>query len=247
MKKIYIIWLREIKKYLRSKSRIVGSLGMPLLYLIVLGFGLNSFLNLKGGNYISFIFPGIIAMTILFTSMFSGISVIWDKQFGFLKEMLVAPVSRTEIMLGKTLGGATTAVIQGILVLLISFLIGLRVQSLIGFLIALVFMALLGVTFTALGLSFASRMEDMQAFPIVMNFVVMPLFFLSGALFPIKGAPDILRIISFFDPMTYGVEGLRYGLAGVSSIPLWIDFSVLSLFAVVIIFIGAFLFNKTSV
>ncbi|MCH8329375.1 MAG: ABC transporter permease [Nanoarchaeota archaeon] len=247
MKKIYIIWLRELKKYSRSKSRIIGSLGMPTLFLVVLGFGLNPLLDVENGNYLNFIFPGILAMTVLFTSMFSGISVIWDKQFGFMKEMLVAPVSRTKIMIGKTLGGATTAVFQGFLIFFISLLIGVRIHSLAGFFIALAFMILIGIAFTALGLAFASRMEDMQAFPLVMNFVLMPLFFLSGALFPLDSAPKILKIIALFNPLTYGVDALRFGLVGISQMPLWIDFVVMAGFAILTISVGAFLFNRMNV
>ena len=246
MKKIYIIWLRELKKYARSKSRIIGSLGMPLLFLFVLGFGLNSFLDVNNGSYLDFIFPGIIAMTVLMASMFSGISVIWDKQFGFMKEMLVAPVSRTKIMIGKTLGGATTAIFQGLLIFIISLFIGIKISSIAGLFLALFFMILIGVSFTALGIAFASRMEDMQAFPLVMNFVVMPMFFLSGALFPLDGIPKALKIISFLDPLTYGVDALRFGLVGISQIPLWIDFVVLAGFCILTISIGAYLFNKTD-
>jgi len=246
MKKIYIIWLREIKKYMRSKSRIIGGLGMPLLFLLVLGFGFNSLHVMKNGNYLLFIFPGIIAMTILMSSMFSGISVIWDKQFGFMKEMLVAPVSRTKIMIGKTLGGATTSIIQGFLIFLIALLIGIRVINFTGFLIAAAFMALIGISYTAMGVAFASRMEDMQAFPLIMNFVTMPMFFLSGAIFPLQGIPPLLKFLAYIDPLTYGVDALRYGLVGISEIPLWIDFMVLSAFCAAMIVIGAYLFNRTN-
>ena len=247
MKKIYIIWLRELKKYLRSKSRIVGSLGMPLLFLFAIGFGLSSLVTVKDSNYLDFIFPGIIAMSVLMTSMFSGISVIWDKQFGFMKEMLVAPVSRTKIVIGKTLGGATTAVIQGLLIFIISLLMGIKINSISGAIIALLFMILIGIAFTALGLAFASRMEDMQAFPLVMNFVIMPLFFLSGALFPLEGIPKILKIIAYINPLTYGVEALRFGFIGISQINIWIDLIVLSGFCILTISVGTYLFNKTSV
>jgi ABC-2 type transport system permease protein len=219
---------------------------MPILFLVVLGFGLNPLLDIENGNYLNFIFPGILAMSVLFTSMFSGISVIWDKQFGFMKEMLVAPLSRTKIMIGKTLGGATTAVLQGFLIFFISLLIGVRIHSLAGFFIAIAFMILIGIAFTALGLAFASRMEDMQAFPLVMNFVLMPLFFLSGALFPLDGIPKILRVITLFNPLTYGVDALRFGLMGISKMPLWIDFTVMIGFSVLTISVGAFLFNRTN-
>jgi ABC-2 type transport system permease protein len=169
---VYTIWLRNMKRYLRSKSRIVGSLGMPVFFLLVLGFGLNSVVSLPGmrQGYIGFIIPGIISMTVLFTSVFSGIQIIWDKQFGFLKETLVAPVSRLEIMLGQTFGGATTAVIQGIIILVLSLFVGLNITSIAGFLVAFVFMLLIGLSFTAFGIAIASKMEDMHGFQLIMNF-----------------------------------------------------------------------------
>ena len=247
MKKIYILWLREIKKYLRSKSRVIGTLGMPLLFLFVLGFGLNSALKVNETNYINFIFPGVIAMAVLMNSMFSGISVIWDKKFGFMKEMLVAPVSRTTIMIGKTLGGATTAVFQGLIIFLIALIAGVNFPGIYGLLIALLFMALIGIAFTSLGVSFASRMEDMQAFPIIMNFVVMPLFFLSGALFPLDQVPNALKIIAMINPLTYGVDALRFGFIGVSHFPILLDLAVLSGFCVFMIAAGAYLFNKMEI
>jgi|SRR3989338_6849773 len=247
MRKLYILWLREIKKYLRSRSRVIGTLGMPLLFLFVLGFGLNSALKVNETNYMNFIFPGVIAMAVLMNSMFSGISVIWDKQFGFMKEMLVAPVSRTTIMIGKTLGGATTAVFQGLLIFLIALIAGVNFPSIYGLLIALSFMALIGIAFTSLGVSFASRMEDMQAFPIIMNFVVMPLFFLSGALFPLDQVPNALKIIAMINPLTYGVDALRFGFIGVSHFPILLDLAVLSGFCVFMIAAGAYLFNKMGI
>ena len=232
---------------MRSRSRIIGSLGMPLLFLFVLGFGLNSMLSVNNNNYLDFIFPGVIAMAVLMTSMFSGISVIWDKQFGFMKEMLVAPVSRITIMIGKTLGGATTAVIQGFLIFIIALFAGIHVNSISGLVISLLFMILIGIAFTSLGISFASKMEDMQAFPIVMNFVVMPLFFLSGALFPLNQIPKALKFIAMIDPLTYGVDALRFGFIGSSHFSLVTDLAVLSGFCILSIFIGASLFNKMSV
>jgi ABC-2 type transport system permease protein len=144
---IYTIWRRNMKRYIRSKSRIIGSISMPLLFLLFLGFGLNSVVQLPGlgGNYMVFLIPGMVAMSVLFTSVFSGIQIIWDKQFGFLKETLVAPVSRLEIMLGQTLGGATTAVLQGFMILVLSVFIGLHISSLTGMLIAFEFMVLIGI------------------------------------------------------------------------------------------------------
>ena len=192
---VYTIWLRSMKRYVRSKSRIVGSIAMPLFLLVFLGFGLNSVVSATslGQQYVMFLVPGMVAMSVLFTSVFSGIQIIWDKQFGFLKETLVAPVSRLEIMFGQTVGGASTAVIQGIILMVLAVFLGLRIENPAGFFVALGFMILVGIAFTAFGIAIASRMEDMTGFQLIMNFVVFPLFGLSGALFPISSLPAWLR------------------------------------------------------
>jgi ABC-2 type transport system permease protein len=186
-------------------------------------------------------------MTVLFTSVFSGIQVIWDKQFGFLKETLVAPVSRLEIMLGQTFGGATTAVIQGFLILVFSLFIGLHVWGFTGFLTAFVFMVFIGISFTAFGIAIASRMEDMTGFQLIMNFVVFPIFGLSGALFPISSLPAWAIPITLLDPLTYGVEGIRYGLTGVSQINPLVCLTVIGSFTLAMTVLGAFLFRKIKI
>jgi len=246
---IYTIWLRSMKRFIRSRSRIIGSIAMPLFFLLFLGFGLNSVVNLPGlgENYIQFLIPGMVAMSVLFTSVFSGIQIIWDKQFGFLKETLVAPVTRLEIILGQTAGGATTAVIQGLMILILSLLIGLSVKTIPGFLIAIGFMVLIGIGFTAFGIAIASSMEDMNGFQLIMNFVIFPIFGLSGALFPISSLPGWLGPITMFDPLTYGVEGIRYGLTGVSQINPVICFVVIGGFTVAMTAIGAYLFRKIAI
>jgi len=243
---VYTIWLRSVKRYLRSKSRIVGSLGMPLFLMLVLGFGLNSVVQIPGmeEGYMDFIIPGIVAMSVLFTSVFSGIQIIWDKQFGFLKATLVAPVSRLEIMIGQTLGGATAAVIQGLILMVLALFIGLHPVGIAGFLIAVGFMALIGVTFTALGIAIASRMEDMHGFQLIMNFIVFLIFGLSGALFPIDGLPDYIRPLTLADPLTYGVEGIRYGLSGTAQIHPLTSLIVMIVCAALMIVVGAYLFRK---
>jgi ABC-2 type transport system permease protein len=246
---VYTIWLRNMKRYLRSKSRIIGSIAMPLFFLLFLGVGLNAVVQLPGlgENYIVFLIPGMVAMSVLFTSVFSGIQVIWDKQFGFLKETLVAPVSRLEIMSGQTLGGATTAVIQGSLILVLSVLVGFPLSNLAGFLIALAFMILIGISFTAFGIAIASRMEDMTGFHLVMNFIVFPIFGLSGALFPISSLPAWMIPLTLLDPLTYGVEGIRYGLTGVSQINPLVCGAVIGGFTLVMTILGAFLFRKIRI
>jgi len=243
---IYTIWLRNMKRFIRSKSRIVGSIAMPLFFLLFLGVGLNSVVQLPGlgESYIAFLIPGMVAMSVLFTSVFSGIQIIWDKQFGFLKETLVAPVSRLEIMSGQTLGGATTAVIQGSLILVLSMFVGFPLLNPVGFLIALAFMILIGISFTAFGIAIASRMEDMTGFQLIMNFVVFPIFGLSGALFPISSLPAWMVPLTLLDPLTYGVEGIRYGLTGVSQINPLVCGAVIGGFTVVMTVLGAYLFRK---
>jgi len=244
---VYTLWLRSIKRYIRSKSRIIGSLAQPLFFFLALGFGLGSVFSSQGGfDYLAFIAPGIIAMSVLFTSVFSGIQVLWDKQFGFLKETLIAPVSRNSIMLGQTLGGATTALIQGIVMMFIIFIFG-KLTFETGILIALGFMILISVAFTSLGIAMASKMEDMQGFQLIMNFLIMPVFFLSGALFPITSLPSWLKSVVYINPLTYGVEGMRYGLTGVSSISPLFSLTVLGGFCLVMIFLGGYLFRKIKV
>jgi len=245
---IYTLWLREVKKYFRSKSRIIGSLGQPLLFLVALGFGLGPVFQKAGeGNYIQFLVPGIISMGILFTAIFSGVSVIWDRQFGFLKETMVAPVPRWQIMLGRTLGGATVAVIQGIMVFCLSFAAGFTISDASLLFFAFVFMFLIALFFTAVGLSIASLLEDMQGFQMIMNFLVMPIFFLSGALFPLENLPKALGIVVRFNPLSYGVDGIRATLDGVSQFGLMTDFWVLSLSTAILVAIGSYLFSKIQV
>ncbi len=246
---VYTIWLRNMKRYLRSKSRIIGSLGMPLFFLLILGFGLNSVVTgpHMGRGYVVFIVPGIISMTVLFTSMFAGIQIIWDKQFGFLKETLVAPVSRLEIMLGQTLGGATSALIQGFIILVLSLFMGVRPASAAGVALAAGYMVLIGVGFTALGIAIASRLNDMHGFQLIMNFVIFPIFGLSGALFPIGSLPGWLRSLTLLDPLTYGVEGIRYGLSGAAQVSPLASASALGAFTAAMVALGAWLFQHVQI
>lgn len=248
MNVIYILWLRQLKRYFRSKSRIIGSLGQPILFLFALGFGFGPiYQKAQGGSYLNFLAPGTIAMSILFTSIFSGIEIIWDKRFGFLKETLVAPVSRTAIMLGRTLGGATIAVFHGIIVLIISYAVGFHFSPSFSLLFALSFMIMIAVLFTALGTAIASVLEDMQGFQLIMNFLVMPVFFLSGALFPLDGLPKALRIVTRFNPLTYGVDGLRGTLIQAAHFTLWYDFFILGMAACFFVGVGAYLFSKIQI
>ncbi|VVB77681.1 ABC-2 type transporter [uncultured archaeon] len=245
---VYVMWERQLKRYWRSKARIIGSLAQPLLFLVALGFGFGPiFQKAGGGSYIEFLAPGIIAMSILFTAMFNGIEIIWDRQFGFLKETLVAPVSRYKIMLGRTLGGATVATIQGVLVFLISLFIGFRPTNLFMIPVAFIFMFLIAILFTALGTAIASKLEDMQGFQLIMNFIIMPLFFLSGALFPIDNLPKALATVIRFNPLSYGVDGLRSALTSTSHLGIVMDFVILLVVSFLITLIGSYLFSKIEI
>lgn len=248
MSTIYILWLRELKRYTRSRVQIIASLGQPILYLLALGFGLGPVFQRAGnGSYLQFIAPGVIGMSILFMCVFSGISILWDRQFGFLKETLVAPVPRMSIMLGRTLGSATVALIQGILVFIVCLLAGFRPHSWTAFPLALVFMAMVAIIFAALGTAFGSIIKDMQGFPIVMNFMVMPMFFLSGALYPLTNLPKALTIVTHIDPLTYGIDGLRGALIGAWYFNFALDVAVLAGVAVVFLSFGAYMFSKIQI
>ncbi len=248
MRVLYTLWLRQLKRYFRSKSRMIGSLGQPLLFLVGLGFGFGPiYQKAGGGDYLSFLAPGVISMGILFTAIFSGIEVIWDRQFGFLKETLVAPVSRFSIMLGRTLGGATVATIQGVIVFFMTLALGFRPESFIMLPVALVVMFIIAVLFTALGTGLASLLEDMQGFQLIMNFLVMPTFFLSGALFPLDNLPGPIAIISKIDPLSYGVDALRATLIGTSHFGLGTDFLVLSLVTLFFLALGSKLFSRIQI
>ncbi|HEY0790846.1 MAG TPA: ABC transporter permease [Chthoniobacterales bacterium] len=245
MNAVYILWLRQLKRYGRSRSRMAASLAQPLLFLFALGFGFGPIFQKAGhGNYIQFIAPGVIGMTVLFNSMFSGIELIWDRQFGFLKETLVAPVSRLSVMIGRTLGGATTALIQGVIVMAVCTLAGFRVQNPSLLPVALLFMALIATTFTALGTGIASLLSDFQGFQLVMNLLVMPAFFLSGALFPLGEAPAPIRLIASMDPLSFGVDGLRTALIGVAHFGIPTDLGVLAMFTALFLGVGGYLFSR---
>lgn len=248
MTAIYILWLRELKRYVRSRTQIVASLGQPLLYLLVLGYGLSPVFRKSGaGSYLQFVAPGVICMTVLFSSMFSGIALLWDRQFGFLKETLVAPVPRLHIMIGRTCGAATTALLQGLLVALVCVIAGFRPVSLAMVPLGLAFLALIAIVFTALGTTIGSSLKDMQGFQMVMNFLVLPIFFLSGALFPLNNLPPALTALTSVDPLSYGVDGLRAALIAQTHFGMGLDAGVLAAVALVMIALGAWRFSKIEV
>jgi ABC-2 type transport system permease protein len=245
---IFALWLRELKRYLRSRSQIIASLGQPLMYLLVLGFGLGPVFEKAGqGNYLQFVAPGVIGMSIMFSSVFSGVGLLWDRQFGFLKETLVAPVPRLQIMVGRTLGGATTAMIQGTLVLTVCLIAGFRPDDLASVLLGLLFMASIAVVFAALGTIIGCSLKDMQGFQLIMNFLVMPIFFLSGALYPLSNLPPALSVLTQLDPLSYGVDGLRGAFIGQTHFGVATDLAVLGVLATLFLALGARAFSRIEV
>ena len=246
---IYTMWLREMKRFLRVKARVVGSLLMPLFFLAFLGLPM-SFMSarqipgLEDIGYLDFLAPGIVGMTLLFAGTMSGASVIWDKEFGFLKEVLVAPVNRFSVILGRSLGGMTTALIQALVIVGIAVAMGVTLSSVSGFLLALVIMILTCAAFTGFGLIIATKLGNLEGFMAIMNLIVFPIFFLSGALFPLQSMPSWLRYIMYIDPLTYGVDGLRGTLIGVAAFPLWLDFMVLLILCVALATLGSYFFSK---
>jgi ABC-2 type transport system permease protein len=242
---IYILWLRELKRYVRSRVQIVVSLGQPCLYLLALGFGLGPVFRQAGqGSYLQFMAPGVVGMTVLFSSVFSGIAMLWDRQFGFLKETLVAPVSRMQIMVGRTLGGATVAVIQGTLILVICLIAGFRPHHWLAIPLSFLFVVMIAFVFAALGMAIGSVIKDMQGFQLVMNFLVMPIFFLSGALFPLANLGRVMDVITKIDPLTYGVDGLRGALINNWYFNLTIDVALLVAIGALFLSAGAYLFSR---
>jgi ABC-2 type transport system permease protein len=245
---IYILWLRELKRYSRSRAQMIASLGQPLLYLLALGFGLGPVYRQAGhGSYIQFLAPGVIGMTVLFSAIFSGMGLLWDRQFGFLKETLVAPVPRLVIMAGRTLGGATVAICQGLLVTIVSVIAGFRPVSLAMVPLGLAFMVMIAIVFAALGTAIGSALKDMQGFQMTMNFLVMPIFFLSGALFPLNNLPRVLGWITSVDPLAYGIDGMRSALLGIAHFGPVVDGAVLVGVALLFLSLGAYSFSKIEI
>ncbi|MEM4663079.1 MAG: ABC transporter permease [Candidatus Diapherotrites archaeon] len=246
---IYALWLRDIIRFYRSKSRIIGTLATPLLFMVFIGFGFSGsavFLGKSSLDYKSFLVPGILGMTLLFNSTFAGISVLLDKEFGFFKEVMVAPVSRISIVLGRIAGGTTIALLQSLLILLLSTLLWFKIESLSGLILSLGYMFLISVTFISIGLAFASQMKDMHGFNLIMNLFIFPLFFLSGALFPIEKLPEPVRFVSYANPLTYGVDGLRASLIGASQFSVMTSLVASLIFSIMSVFIGAYLFDKSE-
>ena len=249
---IYVMWLRQMKRFVRSKSRLVATFIQPLFFLAILGTGLRgAVISGMDSDYMTFIAPGIVAMSILFSSMFTGVAVLWDKQFGFLQEVLVAPISRFSIIIGRTLGGATTALIQGFIILVIAMGLGVRPASIFGMLLTIIFMIVIAFTAVGFGLAVASKMSDFQGFQIIMNLIILPLFFLSTAFFPIatnENIPQAIVYLSFVNPLFFMVDGIRGSLTGVNNaIPPLIDLAIVFVLCLFMMGIGSYLFGKSEV
>lgn len=248
MDAVYILWWRQMKRYFRSRSRVLGAIGQPLLFLLALGYGLGSVYKAAGrGNYVEFLVPGIIVQTLLFSGVFWGIQILFDKRFGFLKEMLVAPVSRLRILMGNALGGATISMFQALLVLFISMLIGFRPHGWLMLMASIGIMALLSLMLTSFGAGIASLVEDFQGFQAINNFLIFPLFFLSSALYPLTNAPAFLRFLASINPITYAVDALRYTMIGQSHFSIGLDMVVITGTLVVAVVFAVNRFNRIQI
>ena len=245
------MWLRQMKRFIRSKSRIVAMIVQPLFFLFILGAGFRSAIFPgMAGDYIYFLAPGIITMAILFSALFTGISVLWDRQFGFLQEVLVAPISRFSIIFGRTLGGATTALIQGFIILIIGLGLGINISSIPGLILTIIFMIIISFTAVGFGLVIASKMQDFQGFQIIMNLIFMPLLFLSSAFFPVGSNPSLpsfLVIASYGNPLFYMVDGIRGSLTGANNVlhPL-VDLAVVTAICIFFMALGSYFFSKSE-
>ncbi len=240
----FIIWQRDMKRMLRDKHQFYGSFARPVLWLVVLGMGLRPVFKGNGGvDYIQFIFPGIVAMSLIFSAMWSGISIIWDREFGFLKEILVAPIPRTAIVAGKIMGGGTQAMVQGGITLIFAPLIGVKI-SLVGFISLIGIMGIISLALSSMGIALASRIYTYEGFGTISNFVIMPLFFLSGAVYPVETLPSWLKVIVSLNPVTYGVDLMRGAVLGIFQFPIFLDVIYVAGFGVVMGMLAVVLFRR---
>jgi len=240
---MYAVWLREFKVYLREKERVVSSLVSPILWILAFGTGLGSVVSLEGVNYRTYIYPGVLVMSILFSSVFYGVYVIWDRKLDFLKEVLVAPVSRASIFIGKVLGGCTDAMIQAAILLAISSFLGVSMPLFVAVKVFFILL-FLSVALVSLGLAIGANMRSPEGFMLVINFVIWPLFFFSGALFPLEGLPAWLSSITSLNPVTYGVDAVRGSIIGVKHFSLLTDLEVITVFAFASMAAGAWSFKR---
>jgi len=252
-KAVYVITLREFTKFVRERSRLLGTMARPILWLFVVGGGLSRMVKPEGGiSYMQFIFPGMIGMTILFASIFSAISIVWDREFGFLKEILVAPISRFSVVFGKAMAGTVISMVQVLIMVLFVPLLGIGITA-TQFMLLILSAALLAFALTSFGILIASRMSSYEGFNIIMNFLVMPMFFLSGAMYPVKLLPPVLKELTHLNPLTYGVDALKNVLlsnaAGASmgpEYPLAWDLALVFCFLIASVALANWSFRKTG-
>lgn len=250
-KAVYVIVAREFKRFFRQKARLLGTVARPLLWLVIIGSGFSKLIDTGGDvTYSQFIVPGIIGMTILFSSIFSTISIVWDREFGFLREMLVAPISRMTIIIGKIISGVMISLFQGILILSIAPFFGITI-TLNQFLMMIILMALVSLSITSFGLLIASFLTSLEGFSAIMNFVVLPMFFLSGALYPVKSLPLFLQYLSKINPLSYGIDSFKHIIltADAESVlstdfSLVMDISVVVVFSIIMIILTSFSFER---
>jgi len=247
---VYVICLREFKKFFREKSRLLGTLARPVLWLFVVGNGMNSLIRPQAGfSYLQFIFPGMIGMTILFSSIFSSISIVWDREFGFMKEMLVAPISRLSIVIGKALSGTLISVAQAIIILILTPLLGIHL-TFMQFIEVTAVSILVSFCITSMGILIAARLTSFDGFNIIMNFLVMPMFFLSGAMYPVSSMPPALRHLTHINPLTYGIDAFKHVLLKNGTpplgpeFPLALDLVIVTAVSVVMLTLAALSFRR---
>jgi ABC-2 type transport system permease protein len=243
---IYVIWLREMKRFFRDRSSLLIGVVRPVSWLVFLGAGLSPYVQGHGPDYSQFLLPGMAAMAILFTAIQSAIGIIWDREFGFLKEMLVAPISRTSIVLGKAAGGVTLAVTEGVIVILLAPLLHMRILPL-ALLEAVGVMVLIAFSMSALGITIAARMKSFEGFGAIMNFIIMPLFLLSGALFPIERLPPWLKVLVHLNPLSYGVDLLRGALLRIYQVPPLLSLMCITGFTFLMLAVAVWQFNTQEI
>jgi len=241
---IYGVWLREFKVFLRERERIIGAIFTPLLWMVAFGGGLGASVSIGEYNYQQFVFPGTVAMATLFASMFYGVYLVWDKKLDFFKEVLVAPLSRASIFVGKAAGGITISLIEGAIIVVLGMLIAGVAISPVLFLQALFVIFTLSLGITALGLTIGARMKSPDGFNLIISFVIWPLFILSGAFFPLENLPSYLQIVTQLNPVTYGVDALRGVMLGATHYGILFDLGALWLFNIVAAIVGAIEFGR---
>jgi ABC-2 type transport system permease protein len=241
---IYAIWLREAKIYMREKERVISSIVSPLLWIFAFGAGVGSTMDIvKGYSYQVFIYPGIVVMTVLFASLFYGVYIIWDRKLDFLKEVLVAPVSRASVFAGKVLGGATDAMIQVVFLLVIGLFISVPLTPQI-IISAFLMLLLISLAMVSIGLVIGANLKSPEGFSLVINFVMWPMFFFSGALFPLSNLSGWLAAVTYINPLTYGVDAVRGIILGIHQFPVILDAGVMLLFTLIAMMVGVLSFRR---